>query len=78
MSGYFTWSFALCTQQMQTEIINDFKKNILRTLAFLMVLWLPGVLLFGERRQYFRKYTNPSPSSSDETIMYKVVNYIHK
>lgn len=25
-----------------------------------------------------RKYITPSPSSFDETIMYKAVNYIHK
>lgn len=38
----------------------------------------PGPLTFGEQRECLENIITPSPSSFDETITYKAVNYIHK
>lgn len=42
--------------------------NMLGILVFL-IPWVPGPLIFGEQRWYFRKYITPSPSSFDGTFV---------
>lgn len=68
MFGFFSWSFALCILQMQKEIVSDFLKNILGTLAFWIMAWIPGPLIFEEWRRYFRK-----PITSCQVLLMKLL-----